>query len=534
MNQNVHESPSKGHAATKGMMLSLFEKDQLPAVTRTRAKPEQSHAQSRISPVVGGVRVTSINPALTVMPGQVRLDSLNDENWPKQLSEFLYAYGRSRCNNFQTKVSEETLRNRTDILFSSIRLLMEDKQLRHVKTLAQVKPRLMPRLFELWTAKGISKRAQINYFTNMRWFWRICGMEIGAIANFSKEADEFKINRNAETDRSWKGNGVDFEVVYQKLHELDPVGARLARAMKQYGLRLKESLRLEPHLADGIDRLLITKGAKTGRPRQLMFDVFEDENFRRVLDELKAEVPPECHLAWTNRTLKQAKDRMYYLARQLGLKKNGSLKVTFHGLRHDFAIDQLEELTGQTAPVRGGIVINYRALSAARLKVTQALGHNRLKVTGAYYGSFLSLEREQMRSVTRSWDRIEPVMKDVGQLIEGSGAGNLFWIGGRSQGSKSEAAPYEFVFPPGTDDAIVLRLAPQICELVQGATGVDCIVHNWKSMPSMKQALWETDGTPIFQGVGPLEYMKAMLEQQKAARMKGGVRYESAKEAELV
>ena len=270
---------------------------------------------------------------------------------------------------------------------------------------------------------------------------------------------------------------------------------------------------------------MITKGAKTGRPRQLMFDVFEDENFRRVLDELKAEVPPECHLAWTNRTLKQAKDRMYYLARQLGLKKNGSLKVTFHGLRHDFAIDQLEELTGQTAPVRGGIVINYRALSAARLKVTQAMGHNRITVTGAYYGTFLSLEREQMRTVTRSWDRIEVVMKDVGQLIDGSGAGNLFWIGARTQGARNAAAPYEFAFPPGTDDAMVLSLAPQICELVLGATGVDCIVHNWKSMASSKQALWETDGIPIFQGVGPLEYMKEMLEQQKAARMKGGVRY---------
>lgn len=529
MNQNVHESSSKGHAVKKGMLQSLFEKEQLPVP----AKREQTYTQSRISPVVGGVRMTSINPALTVSPGRVRLDALNDNDWPRQLSDFLHSYGRFRSANFNMKTSEETLRNRTDIMFSTVRLLMQDKQHKNIKTLAQIKPRLLPRMFELWTEKGISKRAQINYFNVIRWFWRICGMEINPIRSYEKEKGEFTINRNAETDKSWSGNGVDFDEVYKRIYEIDPVAARLVLTMKQFGMRVKESLRLQPHQADGVDRLLITKGTKTGRPRQLVFNDFDDEvEFRRVLDQLKQEVPAKAHLAWANLTLKQAQMKIQYIARKVGITKK-QLGVTLHGLRHEFTIAQLEELTGQKAPVRGGVVINYRALSAARLKITQALGHNRLKVTGAYYGSFLSLEREQMRACTRSWDRIELVMKDVGQLITGNGVDNLFWIGARTQGARNATAPYEFAFPPGTDDAMALRLAPQICELVLGATGVDCIVHNWKSMASSKQVLWETDGIPIFEGVGPLQYMKAMLERQKAERMKGGVRYESAKEAEL-
>jgi hypothetical protein len=249
--------------------------------------------------------------------------------------------------------------------------------------------------------------------------------------------------------------------------------------------------------------------------------VFDDENFRRVLDHLKEEVPEGNHLAWSNLTLKQAKERMYTISRRIGLRKNGVYGVTWHGLRHDFAIDNLEKLTGEKAPVRGGLIINYREISEARLKVSQALGHNRLEITGAYYGSCLSLEREQMRSFMRSWDRMEIVMKEVRALVVGNGVSNLYWIGSRSLGGVGANQPYEFAFPPGTDDSIVLLLAPQISELVLGATGTDCIVHNWKSLPGAKQALWEKEATPLFEAVGPLEYMKARLEEKKAARAKG-------------
>src|ERR1035437_282911 len=522
---NLPQQPTgAGQPVNKGMMASLFAKGQLPVPGKSvRAKKKQSYDQNLISPLTDGVlRVTSINPALTVPPGQVRLAMLTDSDWLKQLSEFLYSYGRTRSNNFRKTNSEETLRNRTDILFSTFRMVMSDPQCRHVRTLSQFKPRLLPRIFELWTAKGISDRSQLNYFDKVRWFWRICNIQIDRIASYAKEKKQFTFNRNATTDKSWRGNGVDFEEVKQALHALDPVAARLLEAIKQNGLRLKESLRLEPHAADGGDRLYITKGTKTGRPRELMFDVFDDENFRLVLDRLKTEVPEGSHLAWMDLTLKQAKRRMYYLARKIGLTKHGRFKVTFHGLRHDFAIDRLEQLTGQKAPVRGGIAINYRELSAARLAVSQALGHNRLEITGAYYGSCLSLEREQLRNFSRSWDRIEMVMKELGPLIVGSGVDNLYWIGLKSLGGIGTNQPYEFAFPPGTDDDTVLGLSSQIAELVLGSTGIDCIVHNWKSLPRAKQALWEVEATPLFERVGPLEYMKFRLEEQKAARMKGG------------
>src|ERR1035437_8568076 len=397
------QTTGAGQPANLGMLSYLFPKEQLPVPVKRKPidfKPR------RASKLTSGVRVTSINPALAAPPGQVKLAALNDANWPKQLAEFLNVYGRMRSDNFERTIAEETFRNRKDLVFSTVRQVMGDSQCKQVRTLAHFKPRLLPRIFQLWTSKGISKRAQINYFSHVVWFWRICNIDVEPIAAYATEKREFTIPRTAISDKSWKGNGVDFEEVYKKLYELDPVAARLTLAMKQNGLRLKESLRLDPHEADGGDRLLLTKGTKTGRPRQLVFDVFDDENFRRVLDHLKEEVPEGNHLAWSNLTLKQAKERMYTISRRIGLRKNGVYGVTWHGLRHDFAIDNLEKLTGEKAPVRGGLIINYREISEARLKVSQALGHNRLEITGAYYGSCLSLEREQMRSFMRSWDRM--------------------------------------------------------------------------------------------------------------------------------
>ena len=85
-------------------------------------------------------------------------------------------------------------------------------------------------------------------------------------------------------------------------------------------------------------------------------------------------------------------------------------------------------------------------------------------------------------------------------------------------GASGEANNYEFALPPGTDDALALKLATDIAELVLSATGVDCVVHNWKALPAAKQVLWEVEATPLFETVSPLVYMKRRLQDQKAAR----------------
>ena len=483
-----------------------------------RGTKKPGYVERRLRPVMGGVYENPYSNIFSVEIGRVRIDTLSDPDWKRQLAAFLNVYGRIRSNDFTKKTSEETLRNRHDILFSTMELILKD---RHLRTLAQVKPRFLPRMFELWTEKKIGKRAQINYYNVMRWYWRVFGMQIPAISHYEVEKGEFTINRNATQDNSWTGNGVDFNEIYEKLNALDPVGARLFKAMKTYGFRVKEALRLEPHEADGGNRLHVTKGTKTGRPRQLEFEVLDDMNLRRVLDELKAEVPEGCHLAWSHLTLKQAKKKIGNLAAKIGLTKKG-LGVTPKGLRAEFAIDLLEKLSGEVAPVRGGgIGINYKALSAARQVVTEAMGHNRKNATGPYYGSFLTMEREQLRHFNRSWDRLEPLMPKVTELLKEAGVDNLYWIGSRALGARGDVHPYEFVLPPHTDGEAAIRLSATISDLIMEAIGVDCSTHAWEGLPGVKQALWETEAIPLFEQVGPQEYMRDRLIEQRMFRMKG-------------
>lgn len=513
MNANT-QLPAAKHGA-KALVQTLFDKGDLPRPTRKTPQPRALNRDGRGSVMrASRTQELSTDLALYAQPGKVRLESLDSYDWRKQLADFLRAYGRMRSNNFEKPTSEETLRNRRDILYSTFEDLMKEKSL---KTLSQIRPRHLPAMFELWNKRNISKRAQINYYNNVRWFWRICGIEIEPIAHFAKEKGEFTINRNSVKDKSWSGNGVDFEGIYQKVLIDDPIAARILLSMKTYGLRIKEALCLRPHESDFGDRLQVLRGSKTGRSRQLVFEDFEDDGFRAVLDDLKTQVSEDAHLAWSHRTLKQAKRHMYHICERYGITKD-QLGVSPHGLRHEFSINQLETLTGQKAPVRGGIVLNYRTLISASRKVSRAMGHNRPKVTGAYYGSFISLERDQLREFERAWARIEYVMNEVGTYLEKMEIDNLYWIGALAKGEKGSPT-YEFALPPNVGALTCIQVAAHISELILSATGLDARIVAWESMAPTMQTRWQEDSIPMFKAVGPLEYMHGRLEAMKAARL---------------
>lgn len=420
---------------------------------------------------------------MTAPMGQVPLAAMNDPNWRELLAAILMAYGHIRSNNFGATTNAETLRNRRDILHSTMTLVMSDCQ---ITTLAQVTPDLLPRMFELWTQKGVGKRAQVNYFNVMRWYWRVFGIEIEAIGTYAKKANEFTTPRNARQDKSWAGNGVDFETVYQQMFALDPVAAHLLVAIKAQGLGLQESL-----------------GGPATRAWHPAFTTFDEANLRALLGQLTGQVPDTCLFAWRNRSLAQAKDRMRYLAKKLGLTKS-KLGVTYQGLRADFSIDKLNAQIKAYAPAREGQVINYKMLSALRHQTSDAIGQSHVTSNDAYYGNFLSMAREQLPYFTRSWDRIEGVMNEVGELLVGNDVPNMYWIGVRALGASSTSAPYEFTLPPGTDPAVTLRLAPLVCDLVLGATGVDCIMHHWDDLPEPSQVLWKDEAIPVFLPVRPM------------------------------
>ena len=63
-----------------------------------------------------------------------------------------------------------------------------------------------------------------------------------------------------------------------------------------------------------------------------------------------------------------------------------------HGLRHAYALDRYEELTGWKAPAAGGparreLTEGERRIdAAARLRISRDLGHGRLEIVRQYCG----------------------------------------------------------------------------------------------------------------------------------------------------
>jgi hypothetical protein len=71
---------------------------------------------------------------------------------------------------------------------------------------------------------------------------------------------------------------------------------------------------------------------------------------------------------------------------RLGVTKR-DLGVVPHGLRHQYAAERYEKLTGDAPPVAGGSRIEKTLDEQTRLIVAKELGHGRMQITNAYLGN---------------------------------------------------------------------------------------------------------------------------------------------------
>jgi hypothetical protein len=341
-----------------------------------------------------------------------------------------------------------------------------------------------------------------------------------SISSYATQKGQYTVNINSKVDKSWSGNNVNFDEIYELVKADDPIAADLMMAMKTYGLRPKEALCMRPHEADGGDHLDVLRGSKTGRKRSINFKDFKEEDlFRMRLDGFKDKVEPGNHMAWSKLTLKQAKERLNTISKKYGIRKNGKYGVTWYGLRHDFAIEGFEKLTGKEPPVRGGVGLNYRELSDARLTLTRAMGHNRKRVLGAYCGSFVSLEGEQLRNFKINWERIQRTMNvEVSGLLKDAGIDNLYLIPSVAISSRAGNFQYEFVLPPAVEPSIAVSVCASIVDFVMAATGYNATAIPWESLGE-KQNILLKDAIPLFRHTSPVEYMKDRLQEDRRARM---------------
>ncbi len=155
------------------------------------------------------------------------------------------------------------------------------------------------------------------------------------------------------------------------------------RLQAGFGLRREAAIKFTPSYADRGDRLAV-KGstAKGGHPGEV--PVLTDRQ-RRVLDEAR-ELAGDGALIPPGRNYPEHKKVYEDQAKAAGLNH-------MHGLRHSYALDRYEEITGWKAPAAGGPRrrelndARRRIDMAARLTIAFEFGHSRLEIARVYVGA---------------------------------------------------------------------------------------------------------------------------------------------------
>jgi hypothetical protein len=163
----------------------------------------------------------------------------------------------------------------------------------------------------------------------------------------------------------------------------DPYVQMSLRLQAAFGLRREESIKIRPHVADKGDTLLKLKGSwcKNGRQRTIPIRTVEQ---RTVLDEAHR-LAGKGSLIPAHKSYAQQQNAYKSQTQAAGL-------YNMHGLRHQYAQDRYQELTGWLCPKAGGpardtLTPEQRKVdTAAREAVSQELGHNRIEIVARYIG----------------------------------------------------------------------------------------------------------------------------------------------------
>jgi integrase len=301
--------------------------------------------------------------------------------WKATLAKVLKDHNSVKANG--SVAGAATQDKRSDVLFSGFKLLRElGYKLndvhgfggRHIAALAQY-----------WESRNLSPSTIQNNISIFRRFAEWIG-KAGLVEASSKYVSDDVARRSSinKSDKSWPTRGVEIDAKISEVTEKDArIGLQL-RLQHLFGLRPREAMQLRPHLADHGTYLAVSYGTKGGRDRVVAIDTPEK---RKLLDEAKTFASSRMASTSDPRlTLAQVKARYYSVVRACGIRRENG--ITSYGLRHKFANDRFQELTGEASPVRGGALAasDPERDHVARVNIAEELGHSRESITTYYLG----------------------------------------------------------------------------------------------------------------------------------------------------
>ncbi|WP_025804986.1 phage integrase N-terminal domain-containing protein [Pseudomonas chlororaphis] len=229
-------------------------------------------------------------------------------------------------------------------------------------------------LVERWQAEGLSAGTVKNRMAHLRWWAEKVG-KAGIIPadNTLLGIPQRQHVTNADKSKTL-GDALDG---VRDAH----VGMSL-QLQQAFGLRREESIKFQPSYADRGDHIAL-KGSwtKGGRERTVPITTAKQ---RQVLDQVH-QLAGAGSLIPVHKSFIQQRNTYDGQCKAAGLSN-------MHGLRHRYAQDRYEVLTGWKAPAAGGpsarsLTPAQRATDAlARQTISRELGHERTQITAVYLG----------------------------------------------------------------------------------------------------------------------------------------------------
>jgi len=238
-----------------------------------------------------------------------------------------------------------------------------------------LKPKHVDALTKHWLSQGISVGTIKNRMASIRWW-------------------AHKVNRQNVVARSNDHYGIpDRRFVTNESKAKTVTGADLDKVRDEhvcmslelqqaFGLRREEAMKFQPSFADRGDHLVL-KATWTKGGKERVIPVRTDEQ-RTLLDRAR-------RLAGLGSLIPSTRNYRQQFRIYEGHTIRAGLS-NMHGLRHAYAQNRYEELTGWKSPAAGGpetkaLTQEQRKVDhEVRLIISKELGHEREAVTGAYLG----------------------------------------------------------------------------------------------------------------------------------------------------
>jgi site-specific recombinase XerC len=242
-----------------------------------------------------------------------------------------------------------------------------------------LKPRHVEALLKRWKEEGLSTGTVKNRMSHLRWW----AEKMGKHSLIPNDNAKLGIENRVYVQEQGKQTSLDPE----KLAQIKDAHLRLSLEMQaQFGLRREEAMKFQPAYAVRDHHIhLKPSWTKGGRAR----DIPIRTTAQRELLERVRQLAGTGSLIPAGRSYVFQKNLYERETRAAGIA-DGDRKA--HGLRHGYAQERYLELTGWKAPHAGGprreeLTPEQREADlAARLVISQEMGHNREEVTAVYLG----------------------------------------------------------------------------------------------------------------------------------------------------